>query len=179
VICSHLRPLSPPNIVLAAPWLMNRPPHRKAGSSGFPFAGSTKPSTTVSAPCATALVNALFTWKTTTQTQVRMKGRGVYRGCWKAKTCPELSCCGLAFFLFLLTICLLICHSFIKNVKNRGKDKTGHNLKEIQLKYIIKKNTLYEINIILQIVYCHSSLRTTLLSLSTRSRSWIPIVLIS
>lgn len=63
LVCSHLRPLSPPNIALAAPWLMNRPPHRKAGSSGFPFTGSTKPSTTVSAPSITALTNALFTWE--------------------------------------------------------------------------------------------------------------------
>lgn len=62
-VCSYLRPLSPPNTALAAPWFMYRPPHRKAGSSGFPLTGSTKPSTTVSAPCMTALTNALFTWE--------------------------------------------------------------------------------------------------------------------
>lgn len=62
VVCSHLRPLSPPKRALAAPWLMNRPPHRNAGSSGFPFTGSAKPSTTVSAPRMTALTNAPFTW---------------------------------------------------------------------------------------------------------------------
>lgn len=63
VVFVHLRPLSPPNMPTSAPWLMNRPPHRKAGSSGFPLTGSTKPSMTVSAPWATAFTNALFTWK--------------------------------------------------------------------------------------------------------------------
>lgn len=59
----HLRPLSPPNMLTSAPWLMNSPLHRKAGSSGFPLTGSTKPSMTVSAPWATAFTNALLTWK--------------------------------------------------------------------------------------------------------------------
>lgn len=61
VFLAHLRPLSLPNNATAAPWLMNSPPHRKAGSSGFPFTGSTNPSKIFSAPCLTALTNALFT----------------------------------------------------------------------------------------------------------------------
>lgn len=76
VVFAHLRPLSPPNMPTSAPWLMNRPPHRKAGSSGFPLTGSTKPSTTVSAPWATAFTNALFTWK---------NGRGLRQVGGKAK----------------------------------------------------------------------------------------------
>lgn len=85
---SHLRPLSPPNIATAAPWLMNRPPHRNAGSSGFLFTGSTKPSTTLSAPCVTALTNALFTWKKGTN-----KGEGRR---------SEMSCCCLSYIAAFL-----------------------------------------------------------------------------
>lgn len=61
VVLAHLRPLSPPNNATSAPWLMNSPPQRKAGSPGFPFTGSTNPSTIFSAPCLTVLTNALFT----------------------------------------------------------------------------------------------------------------------
>lgn len=101
VVFSHLRPLSPPNIATAAPWLMNRPPHRNAGSSGFPFTGSTKPSTTLSAPCVTALTNALFTWRKKKKARIKVRGGEV--------KCPAGVWAKLQLFLATWSRALSLC----------------------------------------------------------------------